>query len=176
MFNLAKNTEDPSVIISDRGLMDTAGYVGFDVFHQILDQTGWDIADLRDNRYDAIIHLVTAADGAAEFYDHENPARYENVEEAVERDLELRKAYVGHNKVFFVNNNQPDGFAGKMNKTLAHVNTLLGLPTEKTRYKKFLLGSMDVDELDQDNLLEHQHKIFCANDIKPFNHAKDQDK
>jgi hypothetical protein len=32
---------------------------------------------LRDRRYDAVIHLVTAADGAHEFYNLDNPSRYE---------------------------------------------------------------------------------------------------
>jgi chromosome condensin MukBEF complex kleisin-like MukF subunit len=39
---------------------------------------------LRDNRYEAVIHLVTAADGAEKFYDSlSNEARYETPEEAV---------------------------------------------------------------------------------------------
>jgi len=32
---------------------------------------------LRDFRYDAVIHLVTAAHGAEEFYGYDNKARYE---------------------------------------------------------------------------------------------------
>lgn len=104
MYNLAVNTEDPSVLLMDRGLMDSAGYMGWEGFEKILDQQGWKIEELRDNRYDAIIHLVTAADGAPEFYDYGNSARYENLEEAVERDKALRTAYVGHNNVFFVDN------------------------------------------------------------------------
>lgn len=79
VYNLAQNTADPAVILADRGLMDTAGYVGFDVFDRICQKMKWNLADLRDNRYDAVIHLVTAADGAEQFYDLENPARYENV-------------------------------------------------------------------------------------------------
>ena len=100
MFKLAKNSNDPSVIIADRGLMDTAGYIGWEGFHEILKKTGWTVEELRDDRYDAVIHLVTAADGAEKFYDYENPARYESVEEAVVVDKKLRSAYIGHNKVF----------------------------------------------------------------------------
>ena len=101
---LAENSGRPAVIICDRGLMDTKGYCGAEAFDKILEYEGWSVLDLRDNRYDAVIHMVTAADGAEEFYDHENEARFENVEQAKERDLELRKAYVGHNKLFVVNN------------------------------------------------------------------------
>lgn len=35
---------------------------------------------LNDNRYEGVIHLVTAADGADDFYETEtNEARYDNV-------------------------------------------------------------------------------------------------
>ena len=110
IYNLAQNNKDPAVVISDRGLMDTAGYVGWDVFNTILKKTGWNVEDLRDNRYDAVIHLVTAADGAPEFYDYGNTARYETPDEAVIRDRALREAYVGHNKVYFIGNDHKGGF------------------------------------------------------------------
>jgi hypothetical protein len=36
---------------------------------------------LRNNRYDGVIHLVTAADGAEKFFENEtNEARYESLE------------------------------------------------------------------------------------------------
>ena len=38
---------------------------------------------LRDNRYDGVIHLVTAADGAEDFYETgSNEARYEGLKQA----------------------------------------------------------------------------------------------
>ena len=37
--------------------------------------------NLRENRYNAVLHLVTAADGAEEFYSKaNNAARFENAE------------------------------------------------------------------------------------------------
>jgi len=146
IYNLAKNNNDPAVLIMDRGLMDTAGYIGWPAFNKIIEKTGWNVSDLRDNRYDAIIHLVTAADGAPSFYDFGNTARYESPEEAVERDRALRTAYLGHNNVFFVDNKHKGGFAGKMNYTIATINSLLGLPINMTRYKKFLLEQDDARE------------------------------
>ena len=97
MYGLAENHSGPSVILCDRGLMDSQGYVGLEVWDEILEETGWTNTELRDKRYDAVVHMITAADGAAEFYDHENIFRYEGVEEAVVRDKALRKAYLGHN-------------------------------------------------------------------------------
>lgn len=46
---------------------------------------------LRDNRYDAVVHMVSAADGAENFYASlSNEARYESVEEAIDKDKKLR--------------------------------------------------------------------------------------
>lgn len=45
---------------------------------------------LRDYRYDLVIHLSTAADGAEEYYDYaNNAARHENVLFAIELDKKL---------------------------------------------------------------------------------------
>lgn len=65
---------------------------------------------LRDNRYDAVIHMVTAADGALEFYQKYNEARYESVEQAIAVDKKVRNAYIGHNKYFIVDNENGKNF------------------------------------------------------------------
>src|SRR3989344_4034263 len=70
---------DPSrtVILFDRGEMDGAAYMPQSIFEAIIHEEGWPVTDLRD-RYNAVIHLVTAANGAEEFYTLENnAARYE---------------------------------------------------------------------------------------------------
>lgn len=52
---------------------------------------------LRDRRYEAVIHLVTAAQGAEEFYTNSNnEARYEGMEDAKNLDQKLVNAWVGH--------------------------------------------------------------------------------
>ena len=91
------DSDKPSLIIMDRGLMDTVGYCGWDTWAKILEKSGWSTEELRDTRYDAVVHLVTAADGAPEHYDYGNVSRYETHEEAVIRDKCLRTAYLGHN-------------------------------------------------------------------------------
>ena len=48
--------------------------------------------DLRDNRYDQVIHLVTAAEGAEAFYSLDNnAARSETVDMARTRDKQAMK-------------------------------------------------------------------------------------
>lgn len=77
------------MIITDRGLMDSAGYIGWEKFYQILERMNWTVEELRDKRYDKIVHLVTAADGAPEFYDSKGISSYENLEEAKQTDRKL---------------------------------------------------------------------------------------
>jgi predicted ATPase len=87
----------PVVILVDRGLLDGSAYVSQNNWQALLDDLGCNTVMLRDNRYDAVVHLVTAADGAEKFYASlNNEARYESVEEAVSKDRRLREAYLGH--------------------------------------------------------------------------------
>jgi hypothetical protein len=63
--------------------MDGSAYTDENVWQAILDETGWSTMQLRDRRYEAVIHLVTAAQGATEFFTNQNnEARYESIEEA----------------------------------------------------------------------------------------------
>ena len=58
--------------------MDGSAYTDDNVWQALLDETGWNHIQLRDRRYEAVIHMVTAADGAEKFYtDENNQARYE---------------------------------------------------------------------------------------------------
>lgn len=71
----------------DRGVMDPKGYMDDNTWQAVLDESGWNAVYLRDKRYDAVIHLVTAADGAEKFYTLENNvARYEDVPTAIRVD------------------------------------------------------------------------------------------
>lgn len=61
---------------------------------------------LRDRRYEAVIHLVTAAQGAVDFYTNSNnEARYEGVEDAQNLDQKLINAWVGHPHFSIIQNN-----------------------------------------------------------------------
>lgn len=59
--------------------MDGSAYTDENVWQAILDETGWGTIQLRDRRYEAVVHMVTAADGAKSFYTNSNnEARYES--------------------------------------------------------------------------------------------------
>ena len=55
-------------LLCDRGVMDGSAYLTTDQWHTLIDEWDIDVVRMRDRRYDLVIHLVTAADGAEEFY------------------------------------------------------------------------------------------------------------
>ena len=79
---MKKPTE--SVILIDRGVLDGKAYVSQGQWQALLDDFGVSEKQLRDNRYDAVLHLVTAAEGAEQFYITEvaGEPRYESLDEA----------------------------------------------------------------------------------------------
>lgn len=119
--------------------MDGKAYCADHVWQAILDESGWNPLHLRDKRYDAVIHMMTAADGAEKFYTGEdNEARYESIDEAKTVDRKLQNAWVGHPDYHIVTNGY-DGFDQKINATLQTCLTILGLPSATNFTKKFLL-------------------------------------
>ena len=96
-------------------------------------------ANLLDSRYEGIIHLVTAADGANDFYGSiSNEARYESEKEAIDKDIKIRNAYYEHSHWIMIDNNVPD-FNSKISRVKDAVYDIVGVPTGANFHKKFLL-------------------------------------
>ena len=93
---------------------------------------------LIEKRYDAIVHMVTAADGAEEFYDLSNEARFETPEGARAIDMHLRKVYLGHRKHMVVDNSVD--FEGKVTQAIDLISSVIGLPTKQVIFKKYLVA------------------------------------
>lgn len=146
-IDIAINSDIQTVIICDRGVMDGSAYTEDKVWQALLDETAWNTIQLRDRRYEAIIHMVTAADGAEEFYTGaNNEARYETVEQAIALDKKLINAWVGHPHFSIISNDQKN-FNFKVDKCVETVCRYIGLPTPNSFHKKFLLatyGSFEV--------------------------------
>lgn len=60
------------VLLCDRGTMDGSAYVSKDIWNRIINDYDLNENKLRDFRYDLVIHLSSAADGAVEYYTLEN--------------------------------------------------------------------------------------------------------
>lgn len=100
---------------------------------------GWSTIQLRDRRYEAVIHMMTAANGAETFYQNDSSgARSETLEEAREIDKKLINAWVGHPH-FNIIKNTKKGFKTKIDYCLQKTLTLIGMPQPLSMTKKFLL-------------------------------------
>eukprot|EP00980_Cylindrotheca_fusiformis_P022913 scaffold9915_cov110-Cylindrotheca_fusiformis.AAC.4 len=115
----SSSPERPTIVFMDRGLMDVAAYLPektniWNDTLRALNLTEKMIAQ----RYDLVLHLVTAADGAEEYYTLENnkEARKETPAQAREIDHKIRTCYerVFHSKVKVIDNSTD--FKGKMKR------------------------------------------------------------
>lgn len=137
---LAQCFEEDVLILFDRAEMDISSYMTEPDFETLLAETGLTYHDVRDS-YDFVIHLVTAADGAAEHYSSDNnEARYETVDEAIESDRRTLGAWVGHPHLHIIDNSTD--FEGKIGRVIRILEKQVGAPVEIER--KFLVESPDL--------------------------------
>lgn len=125
-FDLAKSSKKNCLIICDRGVMDAAAYMDKKVFERVLSENNWNSIDLRDNRYNQVIHLITAANGAEKFYNTEdNPCRTEGLELAREMDIKAMESWVGHPYIDVIDNTTD--FEMKMTRMIDCVCRRMGI-------------------------------------------------
>ncbi|XP_043787644.1 TRPL translocation defect protein 14 isoform X2 [Apis laboriosa] len=106
-FQLGDSCTRNCLIICDRGAMDASAFISKDKWELLMASNGWNSVELRDNRYNQIIHMVSAANGAEEFYSTEEHAcRSEGVELARELDYKAAAAWVGHPYFDVIDNSQ----------------------------------------------------------------------
>lgn len=137
-LQVAASTGAPTVLVCDRGAMDVAAYLPAHAWQALLDEHGWTVVELRDRRYDAVVHLVTAAEGAEAFYTTaNNAARTETPDQARELDARLRHAWVGHPHLRVVDNSTD--FAGKVRRVIEAVCRVTGVPQPVEVERKYLV-------------------------------------
>jgi predicted ATPase len=108
--------DQPTVILYDRGELDAIAFHAHECFDDLAAEEGMSLADVRDS-YDAVMHLVTTADGAEEFYSAvTNAARWETVDEARASDRRILEAWSGHPRLRLIDNRTD--FDGKIARLL----------------------------------------------------------
>ena len=143
MFSrLAEVCTKPTLIVCDRGTLDISAYMTPEMWEEITAKAGTDSNRLRE-RYDAVLHLVSAADGAEKYYTTAtNATRYEQMNEeglriARELDKKVVKAWSKHPHLRVINNN--DDFNAKLNRVIKEIAHVLGLPQPIEEERKYIV-------------------------------------
>lgn len=140
------------VILFDRGLGDQLAYTSKENFTKMLKERGLTLNDAV-NRYDLVLNLTTAADGALEHYEWagsencKNMARSESPEEAIEKDRLTLNGWVSagctHLKVI---DNSTD-FENKIRRILEEVFFLLDEEAPSEIERKYLIKKPTAEQL-----------------------------
>ncbi len=143
----AKNMPAEKIlIVCDRGMLDNLAYMSLEDFKAIAAEMGESLVAFRDS-YDAVFHLVTAADGAECAYTTaNNSARIETPAEARDLDARVISAWTGHPH-FRVVDNSTD-FEGKLSRLTAEIAVFLGEPEPREIERKFLIEYPDTAYLE----------------------------
>ena len=112
--------------------------------------------------YDLVIHLVTAADGAEEFYTTENnSARTETAEEAKSLDRRTLNSWLGHEHLAIIKNEKT--FDDKIHTVIKSIYEMLGEPYPIQKQYKHLVANVDFAELEKQNPVKLEIEQFFTN-------------
>lgn len=137
---------DKVLIVCDRGVMDCKAYMNDYEFHRCLKDLNTNEIALRDS-YDAVFHLVTAAKGASDFYNFNNKARRETIDQAIESDEKTLNAWVGHPHLRVIDNST--NFETKMRRLVGEITNFVGSPEPYEIERKFLIEYPNLEKLDK---------------------------
>lgn len=131
------------VILYDRGVLDNKAYLDEPDWRKLLTSKNLKEEELK-NRYDAVIHMVTAARGENGIYTLENnTARTESKEEAILLDQKTLQAWSGHSNLRVVEN--AENFSDKVDNVLDFCLEAIGLQVAFRNQKKYIVDADTVE-------------------------------
>ena len=134
---IAETITTPTIIVCDRGTMDISAYMKPEMWDEITAGVGTCSEKLRA-RYDAVLHLVSAADGAEQFYTTANNAeRTEGLELARELDKKVIQAWSEHPHIRVINNHE--NFDTKINRVIQEISNILEIPQQIVEERKYIV-------------------------------------
>jgi len=147
-FNMASTCQANCLVICDGGSMDLIAHLTEGEWKLIMKRTGWNNVDLRDNRYNHVIHMDSSAKGSDQYYrqsSNNKRNRADVVAQAAKLDDLYSQAWVGH-PYFSVIDNSTD-FERKIVRMISSVCNHLGIePGDRlsldSKKRKFLIGSL----------------------------------
>lgn len=164
-LRMAQECTKPCIIVCDRGAMDISAYMNTETWESITRAVGTSTIELRE-RYDAVLHLVSAADGAEQYYTTANNAqRYEQMNEEGLRiarglDKKVIQAWTGHPCLRVINNH--DDFDCKMNRVIKEISNVLGLPQPIVEERKYIIAL--TGELPEDSIQSEITQTYLKGD------------
>lgn len=123
--SIAVSNGTRALLLCDRGGMDGKAYMSDDEWGQVLQRVGVSESDVSGGRYDTVVHLVSAADGAPAHYSAHD-FRHETVEEAVQTDHRTREVWQNHPRRQIIDNSTD--FEGKLTRVVDLVTTVVEKP------------------------------------------------
>jgi CYTH domain-containing protein/thymidylate kinase len=133
---------DKTVLLCDRGVLDAMAFIGREEYLKLLWMNAIPLPSLRD-RYTAVVHLMSTARGAEEFYTlANNAARSESPEQAAELDKRIEAAWLGHPHFFMADNQST--FHEKVQRVLASLARVLHVPEPTEIERKFLVFDYNI--------------------------------
>ena len=137
-----ESTAKKVLIVCDRGLLDSRAYVSAEEFARYAAEHVLNEMKIR-NRYYAVFHMVTAADGAQEHYSlQNNAARSEDLTQACALDEEILSLWVGTQHLRVIDNS--GDFEDKLQRLQNEVMAVLGVPEPLEIERKFLIAYPDL--------------------------------
>lgn len=152
------------VILYDRGTIDALAYMNPSIARLMLDENGYR-ENMLKTRYDAVIHMVTAADGAVEAYlanKGNNKARYEDVDGAIAADKALIPVWTGHSHLRLVDNSTD--FDTKITRVMNEIYAILGQPIPLEIERKYLIEMPNGVRLENERLISKDEYLDLLNE------------
>lgn len=143
-----------AVILFDRGVVDNVAYCTEEAWSMVQEELGTTTARLRDRRYDYVIHLVTAANGAEKFYtlqqaegaDGTESARHESPDQARDMDMKTQQAWMGAKNHHIVSNAGKD-FAQKREEVKNIIRRIIGDRVQEERSARLVCEFISRDDM-----------------------------
>ncbi|EGR34341.1 hypothetical protein IMG5_015480 [Ichthyophthirius multifiliis] len=134
-LGIAKLNNQNAIVLCERGLMDNSAYLSHHLWQELLNQMNINEFTIRDQRYDCVVHLVTSADGAEDFYNKQNTnGRRESPQEAINLDRKIQLAWFAHSVYFKMENELK--FDQKLQQLVQTVRKQVGLPVQLKKFNK----------------------------------------
>lgn len=138
--------EENVLVLYDRALLDDKAYISDEEFKQVLASFGKTEEEVLSG-YDAVLHLVSCANGAEFAYNFGNEARYEPLETAREMDKRTLAAWRGHPNLHVIDNSVD--FEDKIRRGLRAVYQIIGQNAPIESKHKYLIAMPDVALLEK---------------------------